>query len=158
MPVLEYRNKTWSNLDLALQLKRDVIRALISHTGAIIANKFSHHRPSKHVQSRLRQIANSSVMLSASPDLSGTESGSIRDHLPGGSDASGDVPRRSFTSGRGSVFSAVSEEGSLRSGRSGTDRAGSVLGGSWQDDTVFDGRAFADELSRVDQTEVSKPT
>lgn len=158
MPVLEYRNKTWSNLDLALQLKKDVIRALISHTGAIIGNKFSHHRPTKHAQSRLRQIANSSVMLSASPDLSGTESGSIRDHSPGGSDASGDVPRRSFTSGRGSVFSAVSEEGSLRSGRSGTDRAGSVLGGSWQDDTVFDGRAFADELSRVDQTEVNKPT
>lgn len=155
MPVLEYRNKTWSNLDLALQLKRDVIRALISHTGAIIGNKFSHHRPSKHVQSRLRQIANSSVMLSASPDLSGTESGSIRDHSPGGSDASGDVPRRSFTSGRGSVFSTVSEEGSLRSGRSGTDRAGSVLAGSWKDEAVFDGRGFADELSRVDQTEPS---
>ncbi|KAL8969170.1 MAG: hypothetical protein Q9183_002122 [Haloplaca sp. 2 TL-2023] len=41
MPVLEYRNKTWSNLDLALRLKKDVIKALISHTGAIIGNKFS---------------------------------------------------------------------------------------------------------------------
>ena len=47
MPSLEYRNKTWSNLDLALRLKKDVVRALISHTGAIIGNKFSHHRPSK---------------------------------------------------------------------------------------------------------------
>ncbi|KAI7574426.1 hypothetical protein KC343_g23096, partial [Hortaea werneckii] len=24
MPTLEYRNKTWSNLDLALQLKKDL--------------------------------------------------------------------------------------------------------------------------------------
>ncbi|KAL8652016.1 MAG: hypothetical protein Q9226_004445 [Calogaya cf. arnoldii] len=60
MPVLEYRNKTWSNLDLALRLKKDVIKALISHTGAIIGNKFSHHRPSKHQQSRLRELANGS--------------------------------------------------------------------------------------------------
>ena len=63
MPVLEYRNKTWSNLDLALRLKRDVIKALISHTGAIIGNKFSHHRPSKQQQSRLREIANKSSLL-----------------------------------------------------------------------------------------------
>jgi hypothetical protein len=64
MPTLEYRNKTWSNLDLALQLKKDVIRALISHAGAIVSNKFSHHRP-KHVQSsRLREIANTSTFMS----------------------------------------------------------------------------------------------
>lgn len=63
MPALEYRNKTWSNLDLALRLKKDVIRALISHTGAIIGNKFSHHRPNKQQQSRLREIANSSSLL-----------------------------------------------------------------------------------------------
>lgn len=63
MPALEYRNKTWSNLDLALRLKKDVIRALISHTGAIIGNKFSHHRPNKNQQSRLREIANSSSLL-----------------------------------------------------------------------------------------------
>lgn len=64
MPILEYRNKTWSNLDLALRLKKDVIKALISHTGAIIGNKFSHHRPSKQQQqSRLRELANSSTLL-----------------------------------------------------------------------------------------------
>ncbi|MCJ1311218.1 hypothetical protein MMC25_004889 [Agyrium rufum] len=62
MPNLEYRNKTWSNLDLALRLKKDVIRALISHTGAIIGNKLSHHRPNKTQQSRLRQIANTSIL------------------------------------------------------------------------------------------------
>lgn len=156
MPTLEYRNKTWSNLDLALQLKKDVIRALISHTGAIIGNKFSHNRPSKHTQSRLRQIANSSAMLNTSPDLSGTDSNSARDHSPGGSDASNEQPpRRSFTSGRGSVFSTVSEESSMRSGRSTAEGTPSLLGSSWHDDSIMeDGRGFADELSRVDQTEV----
>ena len=63
MPTLEYRNKTWSNLDLALRLKKDVTKALLSHTGAIISNKLSHHRPTKHQQSRLREIANSSSLL-----------------------------------------------------------------------------------------------
>lgn len=163
MPTLEYRNKTWSNLDLALQLKKDVIRALISHAGAIVGNKFSHHRPSKHTQSRLRQIANSSSIMSTSPDLSGTDSNSIREHSPGGSDASGEAaPRRSFASGRAaSTFSAVSEESSAHSSRSHTrpgTESGSIMGGSWRDQglgiaDVEDGRAFADEISRVDQTE-----
>jgi len=62
MPTLEYRNKTWSNLDLALKLKKDVIRALISHTGAIIGNKFSHHRPSKKQVERLKEIAHTSTL------------------------------------------------------------------------------------------------
>jgi len=166
MPIIEYRNKTWSNLDLALQLKKDVIRALISHTGAIIGNKFSHRKPSKNTQLRLRQIANSSTMLSTSPDLSGTDSNSMRDHSPGESEDSGErPPRRSFTSGRGSMFSTVSEEGSMRSGRSGPSEfntsgvmTGSTLADSWQEDsgrtTMEDGRAFADEISMVDQTEV----
>ncbi|RMZ87918.1 hypothetical protein DV736_g4849, partial [Chaetothyriales sp. CBS 134916] len=55
LPTLEYHNKTWSNLDLALRLKKDIIRALISHTGAIIGNKFSHHRPSKKQQESSRE-------------------------------------------------------------------------------------------------------
>ncbi|KAF1995523.1 hypothetical protein P154DRAFT_526233 [Amniculicola lignicola CBS 123094] len=158
MPTLEYRNKTWSNLDLALQLKKDVVRALISHAGAIVGNKFTHRRANKQTQSRLRQIANSSTLLHTSPDLSGTDSNSIPDHSPGDSDASNDgAPRRSFTSGRGSMFSHVSEGSSLRSGRSGitSDFAGSTYVGNWRDDPsiIEDGRGFADELSRVDQTE-----
>ncbi|KAF1849445.1 uncharacterized protein K460DRAFT_415813 [Cucurbitaria berberidis CBS 394.84] len=173
LPTLEYRNKTWSNLDLALQLKKDVMRALISHAGAIVGNKFSHHRPSKNTQSRLRQIANSSAMLNTSPDLSGTDSNSMRDHSPGGSDASEDrIPRRSFTSGRqGSMFSTVSEESSIQSSSitpsnrpatSSRSTHGSIMGGNWARldknglgiaDDVEDGRAFADELSRVDNTE-----
>ncbi|KAH9206775.1 mitochondrial protein from FMP27-domain-containing protein [Leptodontidium sp. 2 PMI_412] len=59
LPEIEYRNKTWSNLDLALALKKDVIRALISHTGAIIGNKFSRHRPNAAQQHRLRELATS---------------------------------------------------------------------------------------------------
>lgn len=157
MPNLEYRNKTWSNLDLALQLKKDVIRALISHAGAIVSNKMSRHRPSKQATSRLRQIANSSTMLATSPDLGyHSDSNSMRDHSPAGSDVSGEPPtRRSFASGRGSTFSGMSEHCSTRSGHSGGDGANGVLVGNWQDDEsiIEDGRDFADELSRVDQTE-----
>lgn len=66
MPALEYRNKTWSNLDLALRLKKDVIKALISHTGSIIGNKISHHRPNRQKQSRLQELSNSSSLLPGS--------------------------------------------------------------------------------------------
>ncbi|KAK4241878.1 mitochondrial protein from FMP27-domain-containing protein [Achaetomium macrosporum] len=69
LPTIEYRNKTWSNLDLALALKSRVIKALISHTGAIIGNKFSKHRPNTAQQSKLRELATSSVLL-ATPTTS----------------------------------------------------------------------------------------
>lgn len=68
LPTIEWRNKTWSNLDLALALKSRVIKALISHTGAIIGNKFSRHRPTTAQQSKLRELATSSVLL-ARPQL-----------------------------------------------------------------------------------------
>ncbi|KAI9369326.1 mitochondrial protein from FMP27-domain-containing protein [Aspergillus egyptiacus] len=64
LPILEYRNKTWSNLDLALRLKKDVIKALISHAPAILGNKFSHHRPSKQQLRRYRELASSQQVLS----------------------------------------------------------------------------------------------
>lgn len=96
MPTLEYRNKTWSNLDLALALKKDVIRALISHTGAIIGNKLSHHKPGKTQASRLRELATSSIILgssgsssrdvskynSAANSIRGANGRSSEDHLP----------------------------------------------------------------------------
>ncbi|KAJ5611794.1 hypothetical protein N7528_008899 [Penicillium herquei] len=63
LPVLEYGNKTWSNLDLALRLKKDVTKALISHAPAILGNKFSHHRPSKQQQKKFRELASSSQLL-----------------------------------------------------------------------------------------------
>ena len=101
MPVLEYRNKTWSNLDLALRLKKDVVRALISHTGAIIGNKFSHHRPSKHQQSRLREIANNSALLSnitssSNSAIPASETSSLRSSSPRNGEA--DMSQISVTS------------------------------------------------------------
>ncbi|KAI2626490.1 mitochondrial protein from FMP27-domain-containing protein [Hypoxylon sp. NC1633] len=69
LPTIEYRNKTWSNLDLALALKSRVIKALISHTGAIIGNKLSKHRPNTAQQNKLRELATSSVLL-ATPTIS----------------------------------------------------------------------------------------
>jgi len=71
LPAIELRNKTWSNLDLAMNVKNHVIRALISHTGAIISNKISKHRPNTAQQSKLRELATSSVLL-ATPALSNT--------------------------------------------------------------------------------------
>ncbi|CAG9942008.1 unnamed protein product [Clonostachys rosea f. rosea IK726] len=66
MPTIEWQNKTWSNLDLALAVKRAVVRALISHTGAIIGNKFSKHRPNAEQRHKLRELANSSVLIAPS--------------------------------------------------------------------------------------------
>ncbi|KAF2087278.1 hypothetical protein K490DRAFT_15988, partial [Saccharata proteae CBS 121410] len=104
MPTIEYRNKTWSNLDLALALKKDVIRALISHAGAIVGNKFSHHGRAKRREGqgggRLKQLANPSALLNTSPEVSDTATSS-RDRSPadsGSQDTS--EPRRSFASGR----------------------------------------------------------
>ncbi|KAF1835574.1 hypothetical protein BDW02DRAFT_282370 [Decorospora gaudefroyi] len=162
MPMIEYRNKTWSNLDLVTQLKKDVLKALVTHAGAIVGNKISHHRPSVKAQSRLRQIANSSTMLNTSPDLSGTDSNSMRDHSPGGSDLSAEdrIPRRSFASGRqGSLISTVSEESSMNSSNppnQARSTHSSIMGGynnGLAINDMEDGRAFADELSRVDNTE-----
>ncbi|KAK4639146.1 Protein SABRE [Podospora bellae-mahoneyi] len=79
MPTIEYRNKTWSNLDLALALKSRVIKALISHTGAIIGNKFSKHRPNIAQQSKLREVATSSVLL-ATPVGSSIAGGESREN------------------------------------------------------------------------------
>ncbi|KAL7273053.1 Protein SABRE [Rhizina undulata] len=63
MPMLEYRNKTWSNLDLAMRLKKDIIRALIGHTGAILQNKLTHHRPvNKTPTNILRMMANNNAL------------------------------------------------------------------------------------------------
>lgn len=74
MPALEYRNKIWSNLDLALRLKKDFIRALISHTGAIIGNKF-HHRPQRQPPGRLSEAGTASqILLPNSESLANTPS------------------------------------------------------------------------------------
>ncbi|KAK9385296.1 golgi-body localization protein domain-containing protein [Lipomyces mesembrius] len=71
-PTIEYRNKTWSNLDLALRLKKDIIKALISHTGALIENKLkSRVSSSKRRQQHpmIRQISDYAAFTSLA-DLS----------------------------------------------------------------------------------------
>ena len=77
MPVLEYRNKTWSNLDLALRLKKDVIKALISHTGAIIGNKFSK-RPRRVGEMRDRNSRSLAPDSRSRISVLGSEASSVR--------------------------------------------------------------------------------
>ncbi|KAK2781693.1 hypothetical protein FQN52_001368 [Onygenales sp. PD_12] len=119
LPVLEYRNKTWSNLDLALRLKKDAIKALISHTPAILGNKFSHHRPTKQQQKRLRELASSSQVLSVSDSLLNTApssdgGNSIISHSSA-SERSESPPRRSFTSTASPLARSNSVTSSARS-------------------------------------------
>ncbi|KAK7202610.1 golgi-body localization protein domain-containing protein [Myxozyma melibiosi] len=74
LPTIEYRNKTWSNLDLALRMKKDIIKALISHTGALIENKIKRRQPnSRKVNSGplIRQISEYAAFTSLA-DLSET--------------------------------------------------------------------------------------
>ncbi|PQE33614.1 hypothetical protein CJF32_00008606 [Rutstroemia sp. NJR-2017a WRK4] len=133
LPMIEYRNKTWSNLDLALALKKDVIRALISHTGAIIGNKFSKHRPSVAQQNRLRELATSSVVLTPSMNedpyehsdasdtyaTSPTETRSISTrNRDSESQSRSKSPRRSFASSRTGVEALASGSSSVYSGHS----------------------------------------
>lgn len=80
MPAIEWQNKTWSNMDLVLAVKKAVVKALISHTGAIIGNKFSKHRPNAEQRNRLRELANSSVLIPPSTSSGSQQyAGSIHD-------------------------------------------------------------------------------
>ncbi|KAK9478624.1 golgi-body localization protein domain-containing protein [Lipomyces japonicus] len=61
LPDMEYRNKTWSNLDLVTRMKKDIIKALISHTGALIENKLKFRGSSSKKRKQppiIRQISN----------------------------------------------------------------------------------------------------
>ena len=57
LPEIEYENKTWSNMDLVLHLKRDVTKILLNHTGGLIGNKLKKHRKKKTTQ-KLNQLTN----------------------------------------------------------------------------------------------------
>ncbi|KAL2262128.1 hypothetical protein VTK26DRAFT_2395 [Humicola hyalothermophila] len=141
LPTIEWRNKTWSNLDLALAIKGRVIKALINHTGAIIGNKFSKHRPNTAQQSKLRELATSSVLLatptpttSESRENSGDDSSSLYGNSP--VDFSRSPPRslrRSQTSIPLPSSRSSSVASSMRSRQSGNTTAtgggGSSTGG-----------------------------
>ncbi|KAG7195095.1 uncharacterized protein KQ657_004211 [Scheffersomyces spartinae] len=60
IPVLSYKNKLWAGEDFVVQLRKDIIKILLSHTGRILGNKFKRKKkPSKHTSSSpLNQIKN----------------------------------------------------------------------------------------------------
>ncbi|KAG9253788.1 golgi-body localization protein domain-containing protein [Emericellopsis atlantica] len=66
LPTIEWQNKTWSSMDLTMAFKKACMRALLSHTGAIIGNKFSRHRPTAEQRTKLRDLASSSVLIAPS--------------------------------------------------------------------------------------------
>ncbi|TVY47953.1 UPF0648 protein [Lachnellula occidentalis] len=132
LPMIEYRNKTWSNLDLALALKKDVIRALISHTGAIIGNKFSKHRPNTAQQSRLRELATSSMVLAPSSadnsvDNSDASSSRRTNSIDTKRSERSKSPRRSFASSGRELVRTPSASSSVVSAPPGPGRLLSTL-------------------------------
>lgn len=127
LPQLEWRNKTWSNLDLALALKKAVMKALISHTGAIIGNKFSRHRPNSAQQSKLRELASNSAIIGAGGQQQSRAGSMYADSVHSDDSSSfGPVdfsrsPPRSLRSAREAPRSASrSSSASGRSGRTGS--------------------------------------
>lgn len=126
LPTMEWQNKTWSNLDLALALKKAVVKALISHTGAIIGNKISKHRPNAEQRSKLRELASSSALISAAPAAQ-NYAGSLNDSDDSSSmygTSPVDYSRSPPQSTRGSTHSSIpaprssSRSSSAASGRS----------------------------------------
>jgi hypothetical protein len=128
LPMIEYRNKTWSNLDLALALKKDVIRALISHTGAIIGNKFSKHRPNATQQHRLRELATSSTLLTPTHYDSSNDNSDTSTFASSPIDSRHSDPRRSFASSLNRPSTASNSVASLHSnGRPSTMSSGLAM-------------------------------
>lgn len=62
IPSIHYKNKTWSGHDLAVHLKKDVIRVVLNHSGKIIGNKFKQ-RKRKESDGPLKQISDYSLYM-----------------------------------------------------------------------------------------------
>lgn len=62
VPTIFYENKTWSGHDLAMHLKKDVIRVVLNHSGKIIGNKFKQ-RKRKESDGPLKQISDYSLYM-----------------------------------------------------------------------------------------------
>jgi hypothetical protein len=82
-PMLEYHNKTWSNLDLMLRLKKDIVKGLLSQTGAVLGNKLSLRRYHKqqHLK-RAREVGSDSAVIPTSQiqaDTSDSDTTSLYD-------------------------------------------------------------------------------
>ncbi|KAF4550611.1 Golgi-body localization protein domain-containing protein [Elsinoe fawcettii] len=111
LPSVEYRNKTWSNLDLAMELKREVLKALVGHAGRIVGNKF--RRAPGRVQGRVEGMRES-LFLSSSTG-GGAKVGRVSEDL-------------AESYGEGSeVWGKSQSDGSSVLGRSGTRERGSSV-------------------------------
>lgn len=68
LPDITYENKTWSNMDLVLQLKKDVTKILFQHTGKLVGNKFKrhHNKPGKGGRLELGQLTEYVAFMSVS--------------------------------------------------------------------------------------------
>jgi hypothetical protein len=128
LPTIEWQNKTWSNLDLALALKKAVVKALISHTGAIIGNKFSKHRPNAEQRTKLRELANSSALIAPSSSAGSHYTPSINDNSDDSSSLYGHSPvdfsRSPPRSLRGSTHGST--HGSIPAPARSTSRSSSI--------------------------------
>lgn len=130
LPMIEYHNKTMSTFELAMAMKGHVAKALVSHAGAIIGNKFSKHRPNTAQQNKLRELATSSVLLST-PAMSGSNyTSDDSSSLFGGSQVDySKSPPRSITGSQSSIHAlqrSNSQSSSIASSRSqGTGRQNS---------------------------------
>jgi Golgi-body localisation protein domain len=110
LPTIDYKNKTWSNLDMALHLKKEIIRILLQHTGSLIQNKLTKHRK-KRFNQPLRQISNY-VSFTTVQDLA--EGGTSSSTPSNGSIAN--IPRIQVTNGSGtSGTSSYSQSSTLAS-------------------------------------------
>ncbi|KAJ1335484.1 Mitochondrial protein from FMP27 [Microdochium nivale] len=140
LPLIEFHNKSWSTLELALAMKSHVIKALFSHTGAIIGNKFSKHRPNTAQQSKLRELATSSVLLSTPAMSNSIDNSDDSSSLYGGSQVDySRSPPRSIAGSQNSISvpqrpnsrsSSIASGNSHTQGKNGTDHNGTLRAGA----------------------------
>lgn len=77
IPRLQYRDKVWLLEDIVLQVRKDVIKVLLAHTGKILGNKLKpRHR--KRLSEPLKMISDYSLFMTVN-DLQ--EDGRLRDLL-----------------------------------------------------------------------------
>lgn len=79
IPNLKYQGELWSTKDIVLQIRKDIIKIILSHTGKIIGNKFKIRKKVKN-DKPLKQISDFSKFVTVQ-DLQ--ESGRLRDAAAG---------------------------------------------------------------------------
>ncbi|ODV97191.1 hypothetical protein PACTADRAFT_48941 [Pachysolen tannophilus NRRL Y-2460] len=61
LPDMTFNNKIWTTMDLVNELKKIVIKAVLHHSGSIVANKLTVHKK-KRIKQPLRQITSYSSL------------------------------------------------------------------------------------------------